>query len=241
MIDRPRRCAADAVQPNAKSLCRLLTALLALGFTAAPALAQEQDGQLWIELDASVALSDTVELEFETNQRFSDDRDGLYESQYLAAVGVEIAGGITLTGGINRVVAISDEKIDNTEWRPRQQVDFPIGKLGSGELAGRVRLEQRFRSDGDDVGHRVRPQISYALPLGGERGIKIAHESYFNLNSTDFGQEAGHERMRNSAALSFPIAKKVGAEVGYLNQYRFNREERDLMEHALTLGLSIGF
>lgn len=236
-----RRFEVDAGPPGAARMRRLFIAAVALCLGAAPALAQDQDGQLWIELGASFELSPKVVLEFETNQRFSDDRGGLYESQYLAAVDFQIAQGVTLTGGVNRVVAVSDGRIGSTEWRLRQQIGFPIGKLGSGELAGRVRLEQRFRSDGDDVGHRVRPQISYALPLGGELEIEFAHESYFNLNSTDFGQDAGHERMRNSAALSFPIAKGLGAEVGYMNQYRFRRNDRDVMEHALTIGLSTNF
>lgn len=214
---------------------------LALGFGSTPAFAQKQDEQLWIELNASTDLFKGVKLELETNQRISNDLGGLYESQYLAAIGVEIANGVTLTGGVNRVVAIDDGKVSSTEWRPRQEIGFPIASLGPGKLAGRVRFEQRFRSDGNNVGHRVRPEISYAMPLSGALKLRFAHESYFNLNTTDFGQDAGHERMRNSATLSFPTTKMVNAEAGYMNQYHFNREARDLMEHALTTGLSINF
>ncbi len=43
-------------------------AAVALGFAAAPALAQDQDEQLWIMLAASTQLSQGVGLEFETNQ-----------------------------------------------------------------------------------------------------------------------------------------------------------------------------
>lgn len=68
-------------------------------------------------------------------------------------------------------------------------------------------------------------------------GIRLAHESYLNLNTTDFGQDAGHKRMRNSAALSSPITERVNSEIGYMNQYRFNGDDRDIMEHALITGL----
>ena len=204
-------------------------AAVALGFAAAPALAQDQDEQLWIMLAASTQLSQGVGLEFETNQRLSDDRGGLYESQYLAAVSVEIANGVTLTGGVNRVGSLKNGRVSSTEWRPRQQIGFPIATLGSGKLAGRVRFEQLFRSDGNDVGHRVRPAISYTLPLSDTLELQLAHESYFDLNTTDFGQKAGYERMRNSAALSFPIARRVDARLGYMNQYRFKGHDRDLM------------
>jgi hypothetical protein len=216
-----------------------IIAIVGLCLATAPALAQDQDEQSWIKLDASTKLFEGVELVIETNQRLSDDLGGLYESQYSAVVDIKIAEGVTLTGGVNRVVALSNGRVSNTEWRPRQQISFPIMMLGGGKLAGRVRFEQRFLGSGQEVGHRVRPEISYALPLSEALSLKFAHESYFNLNTTDFGQDAGHERMRNSATLSFPIAERLKAEVGYMNQYRFNGADRDLMEHALTTGFLI--
>ena len=74
--------------------------------------------------------------------------------------------------------------------------------------------------------------------------LKYGINESFTLDMTlipDFGQVAGYERMRNSATLSFPIVERMHAEVGYMNQYRFNGDDRDLMEHALTTGLSIRF
>lgn len=218
----------------------LMVAALAAGITTGPAFAQQQDAQLWLRAGASAPLTDAVGLRLEINQRFSDDRGGLYESQYLAALAVDVAGDVTLTGGINRVVALSDGRIAATEWRPRQQVSFPIAEIGRGELAGRVRLEQRFRSDDADVGHRVRPELSFTLPISGSMELTFAHESFFNLNSTTF-QSSGHERMRSSGALALPVARTLVVRAGYLNQYRFNGEARDLMEHALTLGVVASF
>ncbi len=220
---------------------KLTGAAALLTCIASPALAQDQDQQLWVKLAAGTDLSDTTDLGFEINQRFGNDGGGVIESQYLAKIGVDIGGGFKLTGGINRVVGVSDGRVDNTEWRPRQEIGFPSAKIGSGELGGRIRLEQRFRSDGDDVGHRLRPEITYTLPLTETLELEVGHESYFNLNTTDFGQRSGHERMRNFAALGFPVARNVSASVGYLNQYRFNRGARDRMEHALTTGLSLNF
>jgi hypothetical protein len=216
-------------------------ASLLLASIASPAFAQDQDQQLWFKVDAKTDLSDTTGLTFEMNQRFSNDEGGVIESQYLAKIGVDIGGGFKLTGGINRVVGVSGGRVSNTEWRPRQEIGFPSAKIGSGELGASIRLEQRFRSDGDDVGHRLRPEITYTLPLTETLDLEVGHESYFNLNTTDFGQRSGHERMRNFAALGFPVAQNVSASVGYLNQYRFNRDARDRMEHALTTGLSVQF
>jgi hypothetical protein len=145
-----------------------IIAVFGLSLATAPALAQNQDEQSWIKLDASTKLFEGVELVIETNQRLSDDLGGLYESQYSAVVGIEIAEGVTLTGGVNRVVALSNGRISNTEWRPRQQISFPIMMLGGGKLAGRVRFEQRFlgcqrRSDSRPPGRsKSRPLLKRA-------------------------------------------------------------------------------
>ena len=218
---------------------RFLACALLFAAATPAAHAQVEDEQLWIKLSAETALSDGVDLEFETNQRLGNAEGGIFESQYVAKIGVDIGGGFKLTGGLNRVVAVEDGRVDNTEWRPRQELGFPDLTLGKGALSGRIRLEQRFRSDGDDVGHRVRPEISYTLPLSDTVDLELGHESYFNLNTTDFGQRAGHERMRNFVEIGFPLTGKVDAAVGYLNQYRFNRTAPDRMEHALTLGLAV--
>lgn len=218
----------------------LACALLLVAATPA-AHAQVEDEQLWIKLSAKTDLSEQVDLALETNQRLGNAEGGIYESQYIAKIGVDIGGGFKLTGGLNRVVAVEDGRVDNTEWRPRQELGFPDLALGNGALSGRIRVEQRFRNDGDDVGHRVRPEISYTLPLSETVDLELGHESYFNLNTTDFGQRAGHERMRNFIEIGFPLIDKVDAAIGYLNQYRFNRTAPDRMEHALTLGLSASF
>ncbi|WP_337846120.1 DUF2490 domain-containing protein [Sphingomonas sp.] len=219
----------------------IVCALLFAAVAPAAAHAQSEDAQLWAKLSAQTSLSESISLELETNQRLGDAEGGIYESQYVATIGVDIGGGFTLTGGLNRVIAVADGSVDNTEWRPRQELGFPDLAIGTGAVSGRIRLEQRFRSDGDDVGHRVRPEISYTLPLSDTVDLELGHESYFNLNNTDFGQRTGHERMRNFVEIGFPVTGKIDAAVGYLNQYRFNRTAPDRMEHALTVGLTATF
>ena len=54
---------------------------LALAAAATPAAAQEHDAQLWLTANASTELREGLKLELETNQRFSDDRGEVYESQ----------------------------------------------------------------------------------------------------------------------------------------------------------------
>lgn len=219
----------------------IVCALLFAAVAPVDAQAQSEDAQLWAKLSAETSLSESVALKLETNQRLGEAAEGLFESQYAIMLGIDLGSGFTLTGGLNRVVALEDKRVDSKEWRPRQELGFPDIPLGGGAVGGRLRLEQRFRSDRTDVGHRLRPEISYALPLSDTVKLELGHESYFNLNSTDFGQQAGHERMRNFVEIGFPLIEQVDASIGYLNQYRFNGDAPDRMEHALTLGLSAQF
>lgn len=220
-----------------------LSAALLCG-VATPALAQEQDGQVWLTTSASVGIGEPLALDFESILRFGDAAGGLYEGEYVAAIEYDLTDRITLTGGYARVVGYSRDGVTRTEDRPRQQIAYGFGRVGPGRLSARLRFEQRFRSDGDDTGHRVRPQVKYALPLdaSGDVELGISHESYFNFNDTDWGQATGHERMRNLIAVSFPLVGPVEAELGYLNQYGFAQGAgRDSMDHVASFSIGASF
>ena len=47
--------------------------------------------------------------------------------------------------------------------------------------------------------------------------------------------------MRNSGTLSWSFAKSLTAELGYMNQYRFNRNADDVMEHVFLTTASLRF
>lgn len=222
---------------------RALTALPAL-FVAMPAMAQtDHDSQLWIAASASVPVADHLEAGLEGIMRFGDDADGLYEAEFGGSISYEIAKGIKLQAGFLRVPRYTRAGVRDIEDRPRQQISATTGFLG-GKLTGRLRLEERWRNTGDDMGLRLRPHIKYARPLraGGKTQLVLSHESFFPLNTTDWGQHSGYERMRNFVGLTTPLVKHVAIEAGYLNQYSFGRRTaHDKMDHVASLSLSLAF
>ncbi len=207
---------------------------------AAPAVAQDADSELWLTATGEVAVGDKTSIEVESINRFSDDSGGLYEIELSAGIEQQVGGGWWVGGGYVRVVNYSRGNVTRTEDRLRVQGGFSTN-AGPFKLSGRLRLERREASAGDEIGYRLRPNIKAALPLG-ESDFRLfaAHESFLPLDDTDWGENAGHDRMRNSVGVSWKASKAISVEGGYLHQYRLPRNGRaSATDHALTFTLGV--
>lgn len=216
--------------------------LLATAAQTAPAQAQESDGQVWTTTTANVPVS--ADLSFGTHiiARLSDEADGIYQLQFGADLEFDAGSDVKVAAGYSYVPSYDQGSLTTREHRIRQQVSADLASLAGGTLAGRLRLEQRWRDDGDDLKLRLRPRLTWTRPLGpDDLALRLGHESFYNLNTTDWGGEARYDRMRNSIALRRRFGPVVMAEAGYLNQYTFSHEGADEVAHALTLALTFDF
>ena len=202
---------------------------------ATPAAAQQQDAQLWTQINTNVPLTDEVRVTLEQIARFSDRQDGLYQTEFGALLGVKAAKGIELGFGYRKVGAHNGNS-GADEDRIRQQV---VGTFGG--ITTRFRVDERFNPRGSEIGFRVRPLLRYNQRLGtGKWALFVSHESFFLPNSTRWGQRSGYERMRNIIGFVVPVGRLMTADVGYLNQFRPGRSDaRAQMDHALNLQLTI--
>ena len=203
---------------------------------AAPAWAQQEDTQVWEQLNLVVPVAPKVRLTLEEVARISDRQSGLYTTEFGGLVGWRVGTGIELGVGYRHVGYYNGNRSPD-EDRLRQQI-----VLTRGRVAGRLRIDERFVAGGGEVGFRIRPLLRYNLPIAGTRlSLFASHESFILANSTRWGQRAGYERMRNVVGLSFPLlGKGVTADVGYLNQYRPGRGgARGQMDHALNVQVTI--
>jgi len=210
-------------------------ALLLLFFSATSARAQQQDAQLWEQLNVVVPVAPRLHLTVEQIARISDRQGGLYTTEFGGLLGWQVAKGVEIGFGYRHVGFYNGNTAPDEE-RLRQQV-----VLTSGRFAGRLRLDERFNPRGSEIGFRIRPLLRYNLPLGPEQvALFVSHESFILPNSTSWGQRAGYERMRNILGVAFPIAKAVKADVGYLNQYRLARGGAQAqMDHALNIQVTV--
>ncbi len=65
-------------------------------------------------------------------------------------------------------------------------------------------------------------------------------EVFFNLNTTDWGAQAGLDRWRNFVGVNIPLHQGVVIEPGYLNQY-VNQTAGDQIDHVFSATLNVSF
>lgn len=202
---------------------------------AAPARAQQQDGQVWLQVNTVVPLADDVRLTLEQIARTSDRQGGVYQTEFGGLLALRIARNVEVGVGY-RAVGAHNRSTAADEDRLRQQIVATFGPLTT-----RLRVDERFSEGGAETGFRVRPLVRYNHRLN-PRGLAlfVSHESFFLPNSTPWGQRRGYERMRNIVGVTLPIGRELSADVGYLNQYRLARGgARAQMDHALSVQLTI--
>ncbi|QHD68790.1 DUF2490 domain-containing protein [Sphingobium yanoikuyae] len=220
------------------SLC--LFVLMALPATAHAS----EDEQLWTTTSATVKLSDNWRLQQEIVARFSNDRNGLYEIESNTLVGYKLDKQVTVWAGYTHDPQYNGGDFTVMEHRVREQVTVDnILKLGPVSVSARMRMEQRWREGIDGTAWRLRPYVKLTMPFkeGGKTALILSHESFIDLNKTNFQRVQGEERMRNLIAITTPLAKNMNAEIGYLHQHGFRPDADDSNDNVASLSLSFSF
>ncbi|MFN3799368.1 MAG: DUF2490 domain-containing protein, partial [Sphingobium yanoikuyae] len=215
-------------------------ALMALPATAHAS----EDEQLWTTTSATVKLSDHWRLQQEIVARFSNDRNGLYEIESNTLIGYKLDKQVTVWAGYTHDPQYDGGDFTVMEHRVREQVTVDnILKLGPVSVSARMRMEQRWREGIDGTAWRLRPYVKLTMPFkeGGKTALILSHESFIDLNKTNFQRVQGEERMRNMIAITTPLAKNVNAEIGYLHQHGFRPDADDSNDNVASLSLSFSF
>lgn len=222
----------------------LAPSLAALVLAApSPALAND-DFQQWLSVSVKADLSEKIAVQDELVVRLSDDRGGLYELENSLLLGYKFNKKAALWAGYVHNPTYNGGDFAVMEHRVRTQLTVDdFAKIGSASIGGRFRVEHRWRDGIDGAAWRARPQIKAGIPLGDKSAptLNLSAEAFVNLNNTSFQSTDGLERLRSAAALSFPVAKGVKLEAGYLNQHRFVRGGPDTDDHVLTASIGVSF
>ncbi|MCC4233231.1 DUF2490 domain-containing protein [Sphingobium soli] len=202
---------------------RLILSLSALASClGAPAHAEtSQDEQFWLNLTSMGSIKDDLVYFAEIQPRVGDGISRIDQALFRGAIGWKFSPSVTLYQGFAHIVVPVEGGKDVNEERSFQQINWTLGKPWAGELSSRTRLEQRWRSDGDDMGWRLREMLRYEKPLkpGSDALNALVYaEGFIALNDTDWGVRGGFDQLRSFIGAEVGLPGASTLEVGYLNQ-----------------------
>lgn len=225
---------------NLPTLARLALATAALcGATTARAETR-QDEQVWVNLTAMGKITEKLVYFAEFQPRVSDGVSRLDPLLLRGAVGWKLSPSVTLYQGYAHVISPVEGGRDINEERSFQQLNLALGKPFGGELTSRTRLEQRWRSDGGDMGWRLREMLRYEHPLkAGSDAVNalVYAEGFVALNDTDWGARGGFDQLRSFVGAEVGLPGASTLELGYLNQTIDQTRGRTRVNHVASMTL----
>jgi hypothetical protein len=222
--------------PHLRRITR--AAIVCAASLAQPALAETvEDEQAWINLTAMGSITDRAAYFVEIQPRFGDGISRVDQLLLRAAVGWKLSPAVTLYQGYGHIVVPVEGGRDLNEERSFQQLSLAMGKPLGGELSSRTRLEQRWRSNGRDMGWRLRSMVRFEKPLRAASDnvqALVWAEPFVALNDTDWGARAGFDQLRSFAGVELGLPGASTAEIGYLNQIVDQRGGDRRMNHVAS-------
>lgn len=218
-------------------MLRKIAPLAALGIALlhAPAAANDDDFELWLNPSASFGLDDDTSLEVETAQRFRSASDGRPDTYFARLwLNQDLSDAVTLSGAVEQ--RINDG--DDDETRLHQQL-----ATSHGVLRARLRLEQRFVDGSGRMGLRLRPRLGASVPLGTESPWTFFGnaEAFLTLRSASRGGDDGLTGVRTQVGVEYEVNDVLSLSAGYLRQQNIDRDGPDEVGHAPILGLELSF
>lgn len=201
--------------------------------SAVPALAQDEDGELWFNPAFVKSVDERTSVELETAQRLRQDPR---EDTYFARLWLnrEDDAGREWSVGVEHRWNGPDER----EVRLLQQVGYDWGPLEF-----RTRLEQRFVDVDPQTGVRLRHRIGATVPLtDSEDGWALTGDAevFVTLRSTEPDGQTGLTGLRTFVGFERSYGR-YDVSLGYLRQQDIRNNAEDRVGHAPFVGLTVNF
>lgn len=216
---------------------RLLLACAAMIVTATPAVASEEEANVWLSQFATINVNDKVYIRFEAQERFTNDGKRLGQLLLRSLAAYRINKNVNLGAGYAFILTDRLNSVELNEHRFYQELNVRIVTTKTGlTVDSRTRLEQRTFEEREKTAWRLRQFVQLRVPLSDQGHRFIAYtEPFVDLNETDV-QRGGLSVWRNFVGVSIPLGKGVEIVPGYLNQHVF-RNGQDRTDHTANINL----
>ena len=202
---------------------RLLAIALVVCALATPAGAQaivdQQDAQLWLQMNSQIPVADTWSLVLEGQPRWNQNFSH-YDQVVLRAGVLKRVTPKILLGAAYAFVPRHTEIGTVYEHQAYQQAVFLMPSLGRWTPQVRVREDQRYLAQWGETAHRVRGQVRVTRPLPRMSGwTLVVHEEVFvNWDQTPRGPAPGLDQHRLFTGVNHQLTADLAIETGYMWQ-----------------------
>ncbi|MFM7403828.1 MAG: DUF2490 domain-containing protein [Erythrobacter sp.] len=221
--------------PHARHLPIWLLAML-----PAPALAAEEDGNVWLGQFATINLTKKVYIRLESQERFTNDSERLGQLLLRSLVAYRISKDVNIGAGYAFVLTDPVGPVKLNEHRFYQELNVRLLTTAGGTtLDSRTRLEQRTFEEREGTAWRLREFVQLRAPLNKNNRLVIFSEPFVDLDE-DPVQRGGLSIWRNFVGVSIPLAKGIEVVPGYLNQQVF-RDGPNRIDHTANVNVFMTF
>jgi hypothetical protein len=196
------------------TVCALI---VCLGLPVSAAAQDTVDTQFWLQVLATVRLSENWRLHLEEWPRFSQDQEGAFQVITRTALGRRLSPRVTAWGGYAWVAKPPGDGVTH-EHRIWEQLSATFPTTARWTPSLRLRLEQRFQDTWGDSSHRVRLMGRGVRPIDarGRWSLATWDELLVTLDETASGPAQGVDQNRLFGGVLRQFSPKVGLEAGYL-------------------------
>lgn len=223
--------------PSVRSAQRamLLLPVCVVLFCSANALALESETVSAFALRAQKQLSDTSSMEFQFSSRWQQD----LQEQERSIVQVSLSKDINqweVSGAYNQQF---DRITTGKEHRVWQQLRYNF-TLDSGAMESSARIEERYFTDTDKAGARLRMLNRWTYPLDASNSFRLGHEWVFNLSDIGTNTLRGVSQNRLITSISHKLSGGTRIEFEYQLRYLHLPAKDNQVQHQLQLSYIFG-
>jgi len=215
--------------PRTTSFALRLAACTLGAAIAAPALAAEEDTQLWTTFTLAGSVAPRLDGGIEVSPRArSEDAGG---DQVLSRVLADyrLTPSVMVGGGLTYL-----DSAGSHEWRPHQQL-----LVTTGPVTFRTRLEERFVAGADRMELRLRQRVQVAFALDEGFTAAAGAEVLALFQARDAGEAARLEQWRAQFTLRKRIAPQIEATAGYLVILSPREGRADRLSHVPQIAFTL--
>jgi hypothetical protein len=201
-----------------RDVMRLLTVLvLGLGLPATAAAQDTVDSQLWLQVVATLRLSENWRVHLEEQPRWYENWSEPYQIITRGALGRHVGPRVTLWGGYAWIAKPPGEGVQH-EQRIWEQLSATFPTAARWTPSMRLRIERRFQDSWSDSSHRIRMMGRGVRPLDAKGRWSLVgwNELMLTLDDTQSGPAQGVDQNRLFVGTLRQFNPKVGLEFGYL-------------------------